>query len=96
MAGDGSSIAVDIELHGTIRPDALLFGESQSRILLSLKASDWPTLEKIAASHGVPLKRLGTVGGTRFRLRGPTFAIDLPLTDVERAWRDGLASALGG
>ena len=96
MAGDGSSIGVDVELHGTIRQDALLFGESQSRILLSLKASDWPTLQKIAASHGVPLERLGTVGGTRFRLRGPIFAIDLPLTDVERAWRDGLVSALGG
>jgi hypothetical protein len=35
------------------------------------------------------------VGGTRFRLQGPTFVIDLPLADLEEAWRNGLASVLG-
>ena len=95
MGRAGSSIGVDLDLGGTIRPDALLFGESQSRILLSLKESDWPMLQKIAASHEVPLQRLGRVGGTRFRLQGPTFVIDLPLADLEEAWRNGLASVLG-
>ena len=96
MRGAGASIGVDVELGGAIRPDALLFGESQSRVILSLREANWPRLQEIAAGHRVPLTRLGTVGGTRFRLRGETFAIDLPLRELERAWRGGLASTLGG
>jgi phosphoribosylformylglycinamidine synthase len=95
MAGEGSSIGVDLELGESIRPDALLFGETQSRIVLSLKDADWPALQAIAASHRVPLRPLGKVGGTRFRLQGPTFKIDLPITDLEQAWRGGLATVLG-
>ena len=96
MKGEGASIGVDVELDGTMRPDALLFGESQSRIILSLTASDWPRLQGIAAAHRVPLQRLGTVGGTRFRLRLPTVTLDLSIKKIEQVWRGGLASALGG
>ncbi len=92
----GSSIGVEVELGGTIRPDALLFGESQSRIVVSLRESDWPKLQEIAAAHRVPLERLGTVGGRRVKLRGAACALDLPLDEMERAWRGGLASTLGG
>ncbi len=96
MGRAGGPIGVDVELGGTIRPDALLFGESQSRIVVSLRGSDWPKLQEIAAAHRVPLERLGTVGGTRFKLRGAACLIDLPLDEMERAWRSGLASTLGG
>jgi phosphoribosylformylglycinamidine synthase len=88
-------IGVDVQLTDTIRPDALLFGESQSRIVISLKPSDWPRLKTLAAVHQVPVARLGTVGGTGLTLRAPACGIDLSLTEVEAAWRGGLASALG-
>ena len=96
MGRGGASLGVDVELDGTMRPDALLFGESQSRIVLSLKESDWSRLQAIATLHRVPLRRLGRVGGTRFRLRLPTLRIDLSITEIEQAWKGGLASALGG
>jgi phosphoribosylformylglycinamidine synthase len=92
----GAPIGVDIELRDTIRPDALLFGESQSRIIVSFQESDWSRLQEIAAVHRVPLTHLGTVGGTRLKLRGTAFALDLPIKEVESAWRGGLVSALGG
>lgn len=95
LGGPGTPIGVDVRLSETIRPDALLFGESQSRIIVSLKESDWPRLEKIAEAHQVPVQLLGTVGGTRFRLRGPTCGLDLSIEEVERAWRSGLASSMG-
>jgi phosphoribosylformylglycinamidine synthase len=88
-------IGVDVQLKDTIRPDALLFGESQSRIVVSLKATDWLRLERIAAAHQVPVTRLGIAGGTRFRLHGPACGLDLPMREVETAWRSGLASSLG-
>lgn len=87
-------IGVDVQLTDTVRPDALLFGESQSRIVVSLHPSDWPRLETIAAAHHVSVAPLGTVGGTKLTLRAPTCGIDLSLAEVETAWRGGLASAL--
>ena len=95
LGGQGTPIGVDVRLSETIRPDALLFGESQSRIIVSLKTSDWPRLEKIAEAHQVPMQLLGIVGGTRLRLRGPTCGLDLSIEEIERVWRSGLASSLG-
>jgi phosphoribosylformylglycinamidine synthase len=96
MRGGTRPVGLDVELAGAIRPDALLFGESQSRIIVSLSESDWPGLARIAATHRVPLRRLGTVGGSRFRLRGPGVAIDLPIEELERSWMGGLPAALRG
>ena len=88
-------IGVDVRLEDTIRPDALLFGESQSRIVVSLKASDWSRLQMMAEAHQVPVTRLGTVGGTRFQLRAPACGVELSVAEIETAWRSGLAPALG-
>ncbi|MGH7369410.1 MAG: phosphoribosylformylglycinamidine synthase subunit PurL [Candidatus Methylomirabilaceae bacterium] len=96
MRGGSRSIGLEVELDGAIRADALLFAESQSRIILSLRESDWPTLVEIAAAHRVPLRRLGRVGGARFRLRGARFDIDVSVEELERSWRGGLTSALRG
>jgi phosphoribosylformylglycinamidine synthase len=96
LRGGSRSIGLDVELDGAIRPDALLFGESQSRVVVSLGASDWPRFAEIAAAHRVPVRRLGRVGGDRFRLRGPGFVIDLSIEELERSWMGGLSSALRG
>ncbi len=96
MRSNSRSIGLDAELEGAIRPDALLFGETQSRIILSLREPDWPRLAEIAGAHRVPLRRLGQVGGRRFRLRGAEFAIDLSIEELERSWMGGLASAQRG
>jgi phosphoribosylformylglycinamidine synthase II len=93
---EGRSIGVEVELDGTMRPDALLFGESQSRIVVSLRERDWPALQAVAAARRVPLTRLGRAGGNRFQVRLPAQAIDLPIAEVEQAWRGGLAAALSG
>ncbi len=68
MAGDlgmeGSADALEALLQRDgCRPDALLFGESQSRIVLSLDREKLPELEGLARENGVPLAVLGTVSG---------------------------------
>ena len=75
------------------RWDAALFGEAQSRIVVSLAREDWRRLEELAAGLNVPLRRLGVTGGNRFRL-GPV--LDLPLADIDDAWCNGLERALAG
>ena len=73
------------------RWDAALFGERQSRIVVSLDENSWRDLEILAAGHYVPLLRLGVTEGDRFRA-GPE--IDLPLEEISDAWRNGLERAL--
>jgi phosphoribosylformylglycinamidine synthase II len=79
--------------HAAPRLDALLFGEAQSRIVVSLPEGRLAELERLGASHGVVLTRLGSVGGDRFRFGG---VIDLPLTSLTEAIEGGIPAALEG
>jgi phosphoribosylformylglycinamidine synthase len=90
-----NQIGVDVSLPETMRPDALLFGESQSRIVLSLREADVSRLQAIARHHRVVVTPLGRTGGSRLICRGRTFHIDLPLADLARAWRGSLPAVFG-
>ena len=74
------------------RWDAALFGERQSRIVVSLDEAGWPALEQLAVERRVPAIRLGATEGDKFRLGHD---IDLPLQEIARAWQHGLEQALG-
>ncbi len=53
---------IHLNLHGTLRLDALLFGEAQSRIVFSTAPSDTERVDDILAGHsGVQVTRLGAV-----------------------------------
>ena len=69
------------------RFDAVLFGEGQSRIVLSCRPEQAATLGDLAAQHRVPLRRLGRVGGDRFQWSDK---LDLSIEEVTRAWASGL------
>jgi len=85
------------ELQGTVRVDALLFGESQSRIVVSLAREDYSQLERIAGKWGVPLRRIGTVGGDdlRIRLVGERELIRASIAELAARWENALEIALG-
>ncbi len=73
------------------RVDAFLFGEAQSRIVVSVAAADTDRLKALAAERSVPLARLGTVGGDRFMLAG---LLDERLGVLRDAYEGGLPRAL--
>jgi len=73
------------------RVDAALFGEVQSRIVVSVKPEKIKQLEALASANRVPVARLGTVGGKRFTIAG---YIDLPLEQIEPIWRESLEKML--
>jgi phosphoribosylformylglycinamidine synthase len=81
----GSGFQGDLDVRG--RWDAALFGEAQSRIAVSVRPESLGDLRRLATEEDVPLVVLGTVGGKRFKIRG---LVDLPLDDIDRAWRYGL------
>lgn len=73
------------------RWDAILFGEAQSRIVVSLPPERLGALEGICVEEGVNWCELGTVSDYGFAIDG---AIDVPLLELESAWRNGLEDRL--
>jgi len=73
------------------RLDSILFGEHQSRIVVSIVLSSVVKLTKIARKWQAPLTFLGKVGGGRLVIES---CIDLPLTKVRGAWCGGLSKVM--
>jgi phosphoribosylformylglycinamidine synthase subunit PurL len=73
------------------RLDAALFGEAQSRIVVSVAPKLSWKLQKLADRYQVAAVRLGVVGGRRFVLSG---YVDLSLKEVGDAWSGGLKKLL--
>ncbi len=63
FTGPDAPLGAALELESTIRKDALLFGESQSRILISYPKTAEAQIVKQAAERDVPFTRIGEVGG---------------------------------
>lgn len=78
-------------LCGKIREDALLFGESQSRAIISLDKENVYILENIALKHGVSMQVIGEVGGDRIFING---LIDIPVSRAYEAWAFGFENVL--
>ncbi len=83
ISGD-KLMGATIEIDGSgNRKDALLFGESQSRIILSLPKIHMEKLEDIACRNETPLEVIGEVGGDHLLIDD---YISLSLDDMHSAW----------
>jgi phosphoribosylformylglycinamidine synthase len=91
IGGPEKPLGVRIETREMIRADALLFSESQSRIVVSLKEENLDRLKEIAAGYNVPLQTIGTVGGTRFMIQP---LLQLPVEELKTIWSNGLTAKL--
>jgi phosphoribosylformylglycinamidine (FGAM) synthase-like enzyme len=81
----------DIAIDSLLRPDALAFGETQSRILVSCRKAHLARLTVMAREAGVPLARIGRTGGRAIVLRHN--GRELLRMDVETAfhrWKDAI------
>jgi phosphoribosylformylglycinamidine synthase subunit PurL len=80
-----------IELDDPIRPDALAFGETQSRILASCHKPDLDRLAVLAREAGVALRAIGRTGGADiiFRHEGRDL-IRVGVEEAYRTWKDSL------
>jgi len=78
-----------IDLRDDLRPDALLFGESQSRIVVSVQASRLKKLLELAKKKKVPVAMIGRTGGRNVQIiwHGKRL-INLPIKQVFNAWKD--------
>ncbi len=91
VAGPDKPLGARIELREMMRGDALLFGESQSRIVVSIKEKDLNRLKQIADKEGAPMQVLGEVGGSRLALQP---LVQMAVDEVRSTWRQGLTRRL--
>jgi phosphoribosylformylglycinamidine synthase subunit PurL len=83
-----------LDIAEEVRDDALLFGESQSRIVVSLSRSHLSDLRRLAARKKVRLSVIGRVGGRDVVVRrGGRRLVRIPVARLRRAWEETLPRA---
>jgi len=84
-------------LNYDMRADALLFGESQSRIILSCSKDSVEKVRKIALEFKAPFRVIGKTGGRVLRiLKNIEELIYLPLEDLYEEWSGALKKEIEG
>jgi len=88
FAGEEAGLGATLELAAlerTLRDDVLLFAESGARMLVTTREPG--AFEALAARHGVPCRKLGSVGGEGLKLtRDGRTLIDAPVVELNTAW----------
>ena len=84
-------MGVKIKLNEMMRMDALLFGESQSRIIVSVEEKNLKLLKDIADKEGAPTQVIGEVGGNRFAIQP---MIGLAVDELKAIWSGTLEKHL--
>jgi phosphoribosylformylglycinamidine synthase len=74
-----------------LRRDALLFGESQSRIILSAKPAQAKKIMQIARKNRAPVSVIGKAGGSKLSINK---AIKISVQDLHIAWRKAIENYL--
>ncbi|MDD4047971.1 MAG: phosphoribosylformylglycinamidine synthase subunit PurL [Clostridia bacterium] len=80
-------IGADVTLSENLKPSGLLFGESQSRIIITIFKDKMDTVLRYLRELQVPHKVLGTVGGESLNIAGAGWKVHLTLEDMDEKYR---------
>jgi phosphoribosylformylglycinamidine synthase len=87
MGADVSIPGVEITRDATLNTAAALFGESASRVLVSVVPEDAAAVLERAAARNVPARVIGQTGGNLLRIAvAGQMAVDLSIHEAERVW----------
>ena len=81
-----------VTLAGDLPSHVLLFGESASRVVVSVAPEREGTLRGLAATRGVPFERLGETGGPRALIDG---MLDMTVSELADVWEGAIPGLLG-
>ena len=85
---------VDLSAFTDTRLDALLFGETQSRVIITCKPLDATKVIERAKLMGVPAARIGTVGGEVLSVKTAGSEFTAPVSELHDAWWNAIARAM--
>jgi phosphoribosylformylglycinamidine synthase len=77
-----------------VRLDALLFGETQSRVVISCKPLDAVKVVERAKLMGVPAVQIGKVGGDKLAIKAASGEFNWPVAELHDAWWNSIARAM--
>jgi phosphoribosylformylglycinamidine synthase len=85
---------IDLSGFDKLRLDALLFGESQGRIIISTAAVDAVKVIERAKLLGIKATRLGKAGGTSLKIKTPGRDLSWDLAEIFDMWWNSVAKAM--
>ena len=89
ITGPETSLGAILNLESTLRKDALLFGESQSRILVSFAEENRDSIAEMARQKGVPFAVIGEVGGSQFTVNiNNTEYVRQDIQSLKNIWKN--------
>ena len=78
----------------TPRLDALLFGEAQGRVIISVAAVDAVKVLAQAKILGITATRIGTVGGGALQIKTPGATLSCDVSELHDLWWNAIARAM--
>jgi phosphoribosylformylglycinamidine synthase len=85
-------VVVDVKRWENLRMDAVLFGESRGRALVSVREDAYLPVERMARVSGIPCFLLGKVRGKDFLVQsGGRVLVSLPVGELKRTWEQVLS-----
>jgi phosphoribosylformylglycinamidine synthase len=89
-----NKIGFAVNLEDRIRPDALFFGETQSRIIVTVKKQNLERILELSKKRKVKARVIGETGGERMIISHQNKRlIDIPVSDAYRAWKNAIPEA---
>jgi phosphoribosylformylglycinamidine synthase II len=98
IADEARPLGVEVELADQLAVNALLFGEAQSRVVVSCLDGDAEALLERMRKAGVPAARLGRVGavGGRVRIVTREGTVDAPAAELARIFYSAIPRRMDG
>jgi phosphoribosylformylglycinamidine synthase subunit PurL len=85
---------VDLSAIKDVRIDALLFGETQSRVVISVAPLNAGKVLAQAKILGIPAAVIGKVGGAALQIKAGEQTLSAPLTELHDPWWNSIARAM--
>ncbi len=91
ILGKGKEIGAAVDLNALkvaqLSEEALLFGESQSRVVISISPKNAKNAEEVIKSFSFPFQKIGKVGGDNLEING---LVKAPLKVLNHTWRSAI------
>jgi len=85
---------IDLSAFKDLRLDALLFGETQARVVISVAALNAGKVLAQAKILGVPAAQIGKVGGSSLQIKTAGQTLSAPTAELHDLWWNSIARAM--